>query len=280
MKLIELQRWMGKTVTQPLTFENRLDRNLMLPDSTVSDVDKIISPSTKLTAIERLEIYNRGFWFRVLDSMGEDFPAVRALVGEDEFKTLVVRYIRSNPSTNWTLRNLGMKFEPWLRSASHSSGPLLVAADVARLEWAYIESYDAPEDSPLDPIQHEQSGAALKLRLQSHVQLLRVDYSVHEFVAAVHDGEGATPTVFPKQTEFLAIYRRDFVVTHISLPPFGFLVLHGLRHWQTLEDVFNAELSHQSLSQNDVQQIGKQFQEWSRLGFFTSREISGEESND
>lgn len=269
MKLLELQRWMASTVMSPLTPENRLDRERAMVDSTVVAAEKLISPSTKLTAVERLEIYNRQFWFRVLDSMRDDFPAVRAFTGDDEFKSLVVRYLRSNPSTYWTLRNMGMKFEPWLRGSAGPQESLLVAADIARIEWAYIEAYDTPEYPGLDPVQLQRAGNALELRLQPHVRLVRVDHAVHEFVEAVHNGKDEPESSFQKKTEFLAVFRQNFIVKQTGLTPLGSLVLHGLRHRRTLEDVFNVELAHQTISSDDIQEIGKHFQEWSRLGFFT-----------
>ena len=41
-----------------------------------------IKPNDRLTSFERLEIYNRQYWFRVLGSMVEDFPGLRAVLGE------------------------------------------------------------------------------------------------------------------------------------------------------------------------------------------------------
>lgn len=278
MRLIELQRWMGNMVMQPLTPEDRLDRSMLSTEA--GTVDRVIGPSARLTALERLEIYNRSFWFRVLGSMREDFPALRAFAGEHRFKTLVVRYVRSVPSTHWTLRNLGMRFEPWLRASVGSDEWIVVAADIARLEWAYIEAYDAPELPGLDPILLRQSGVALRLRLQPHLQLARTDHAVQDFVAAIHDGEDAPPASFPKKIEFVAIYRQDFSVKCISLTPRGFSVLRGFRHWQSLEDLFSTELSRQSVGADDVREIARQFREWSRLGIFTSREAISEKSSD
>ena len=43
-----------------------------------------VKPNDRLTSAERLEIYNRSYWYRILDSLREDFPGLRAVVGEGE----------------------------------------------------------------------------------------------------------------------------------------------------------------------------------------------------
>ncbi len=40
-----------------------------------------IAPNSRLTSFERLEIYNRQYWFRVLGALAEDFPALRSVIG-------------------------------------------------------------------------------------------------------------------------------------------------------------------------------------------------------
>jgi hypothetical protein len=42
-------------------------------------------PNDRLTSFDRLEIYNRRYWYRVLASMAEDFPGLRAILGQWRF---------------------------------------------------------------------------------------------------------------------------------------------------------------------------------------------------
>jgi len=42
---------------------------------------RYIKPNDRLTSFERLEIYNRQYWFRVLGGLAEDFPGLRAVLG-------------------------------------------------------------------------------------------------------------------------------------------------------------------------------------------------------
>ena len=43
---------------------------------------ELIKPNDRLTSFERLEIYNRQYWFRILSGFAEDFPGLRAVSGQ------------------------------------------------------------------------------------------------------------------------------------------------------------------------------------------------------
>jgi hypothetical protein len=90
-----------------------------------------IAPNSRLTSFERLEIYNRQYWYRVLGALAEDFPALRALVGERRFEALSIAYLAEHPSRSFTLRNLGSKLPEWL--AAHPEHT--AAVTVLRSTW-------------------------------------------------------------------------------------------------------------------------------------------------
>src|ERR1700746_691345 len=96
----------------------------------------IIKPNDRLTSFERLEIYNRQYWFRVLSAFAEDFPGLRAVLGERRFDAVAKAYINDCPSTSFTLRNLGSKLEGWLRRNPKWAGTLQqLRPALIRLRW-------------------------------------------------------------------------------------------------------------------------------------------------
>src|SRR3954454_8433587 len=109
MSLAELQRAMAAAVMMPLTPDEEM--RPVAPDGRAMTelAASFIAPNSRLTAFERLELYNRQYWFRVLGSLAEDFPAVRAVVGATRFEELSVAYFTVHPSRSFTLRNLGSK---------------------------------------------------------------------------------------------------------------------------------------------------------------------------
>src|SRR5277367_5310660 len=133
MTLLELQRRMSQDVMRPLTADFAMQ-------ASVEPLANYIKPSSLLTSFERLEIYNRQYWFRVIAAVAEDFPALNAVLGEKVFNRLVLAYLRENPSTWFTLRNLGSKLPQWLEQhAEFAPRRHDHVLDVARLEWAYVE---------------------------------------------------------------------------------------------------------------------------------------------
>ncbi|MBI4411346.1 MAG: putative DNA-binding domain-containing protein [Deltaproteobacteria bacterium] len=113
-----------------------------------SDADLPIRPSTSLSPVERLDIYANMYFYRILDSLREDFPAVSKITGDAGFHSLITDYLIPHPSTSYTLRNAGKNLPEFLKT--HPLGgkyPFL--PDLACLEWLLIESFDAPDNPVL-----------------------------------------------------------------------------------------------------------------------------------
>ena len=76
---------------------------------------EFIKPNDRLSSFERLEIYNRQYWFRVLDCLYDDYPGLRAILGERKFMKLATAYLARYPSDSYTLRDLGNRLEQFLQ---------------------------------------------------------------------------------------------------------------------------------------------------------------------
>lgn len=65
MRLLSIQRRMARAVMTPLTPSERM--RSVAPDgrSMRALASEIIKPNDRLTSFERLEIYNRQYWFRI-----------------------------------------------------------------------------------------------------------------------------------------------------------------------------------------------------------------------
>ena len=94
MNLLAIQRQMARAVMTPLTPSERMRR--VAPDgrSLRAVANKIIKPNDRLTSFERMEIYNRQYWFRVLSAFAEDFPGLRAVLGTRAFDQLAQAYLK------------------------------------------------------------------------------------------------------------------------------------------------------------------------------------------
>ena len=87
--LDQIQRSMFDAVRQPLTAAENMRQRTRDGRSLHDIADAIIKPNDRLTSFERLEIYNRQYWFRLYSSFEEDFPGLKAIVGNAKFEQLM-----------------------------------------------------------------------------------------------------------------------------------------------------------------------------------------------
>ena len=109
----------------------------------------------------------------LMSAVSEDFPTLHALLGPKRFDSLILAYLEENPSTSWTLRDLGAKLPAFLDRHPELTGRRHhLAVDVARLEWAYVEAFDGKQLIPLAAEDVHAVGPDTQLFLQPHLQLL------------------------------------------------------------------------------------------------------------
>jgi hypothetical protein len=295
MKLLNLQRRMARAVMTPLTNSERM--RPVAPDgrSMRAVASQIIKPNDRLTSFERLEIYNRQYWFRVLAAFAEDFPGVRAVLGGRRFDAMAKAYLIDCPSQSFTLRNLGSRLVNWLEKHPSWAGERQnLALDMARLEWADIEAFDGLREPSLKP---EDLGsvnpAKLQLRLQPYVSLLALRYPVDELLLEVRKDSGdldvASNTFNERHKRkrasavaklkpspiFLAVHRLEEDVYFRHLDREEFAILSALHAGKSLNAAIESPWRSSPIAVADrAAQIEKWFHTWSALGWFCRLEKS------
>src|SRR5260370_31173792 len=87
-KLRELQRVMAAALFRPLTPHWGMQKR-GIDGSRMGEVAaEFIKPNDRLSSFDRLEIYNRQYWFRVLDCLYAHYPSLRALLLQPKFRQL------------------------------------------------------------------------------------------------------------------------------------------------------------------------------------------------
>ena len=150
-KLRDLQRQFAAGITRPLTENHQMQPKWVDGKSARKAVAAFIKPNDRLTSFDRLEIYNKQYWFRLLDCLYEDFPGLRSLMGDERFHEMSIAYLTKYPSNSYTLRDLGNRLEKFLARETKWTAPdRKLALDLVRLEWAHIVAFDAEERPPLE----------------------------------------------------------------------------------------------------------------------------------
>jgi hypothetical protein len=289
-KLRELQRQFATGIMRPLTPEQTMHPEWSDGRPSADAVAGFIKPNNKLTSIERLEIYNRQYWYRLIDCFYEDFPGLRTLLGDRVFSALTEAYLDRHRSRSFTLRDLGQDLEKFLADepAWTAKHPVL-ARDLVRLEWAHIVAFDG---EALPPLEIEEllgkDPDTLTLALQPHLTLLACEYPVDTFLVATRRREepqgGASHAVAermkkksarkvprPRENQVgLAIHRHNHSIYYKRLEPAAFVLLTELRKGQTLADACAAAAA---TGENAFEEKLKDwFTQWATLGWFVRPE--------
>jgi len=291
MNLLTLQRRIASAVMTPLTRSDRMCRFASNGRAMSAVANQIIKPNDRLTSFERLEIYNRQYWFRVLDGFSEDFPGLRAVLGDRRFDAVAKAYLTDCPSGSFTMRNLGARLEFWLRKhPQYARSRQKLALDMVRLEWAEIETFDSAAEPPITA--ESLSGAdpaKLRLRLQPYIRLLDLHYPVDDLLLAIkHNiGTNVASNAFSERQKrkkgsavarlepapvYLAIHRLENTIYFRRLEKEEFAILSSLKRERTLEQAIASGFRSSAIPVADrATHAAAWFRNWSSLGWFIQR---------
>jgi hypothetical protein len=278
--LLELQRQMAEAVMQPLTRADNMRRRNSRHQVMTEVAGSFIAPNDRLTSFERLEIYNRQYWFRVRDALSEDFPGLRAILGTKRFRAMTEAYLTECPSRSFTLRNLGSRLPQWLGSHPewmHPNGRLV--RDMTNLEWAHIVAFDAAELPPLKPEDLASEGTVY-LTLQPYVTLLELEYPVDDILLAARKGQRCYTTSSEdggraaiknakSATVFLVVHRADFSVHYKRVEREAYLLLSAIQDGLSLSDALDLTFADSDIAEEiQARQIEQWLRTWMSLGWF------------
>ncbi len=177
-KLDHVQREFFKALLLPLRGSSRTSTELAPSDESHAPeffqiAAEIIKPGPELSAAERLELYHRQYWFRILDSLAEDFPVLRRMAGDALFWELIEAYLLERPSQSFTLRHLGEAFADHIGNSHQlDENRRECFGAIARIEYAFMKCFECGQSAL--PEAEDLAGSVIEL--QEHVQLLRLPY--------------------------------------------------------------------------------------------------------
>jgi hypothetical protein len=281
MNLAELQKRAAAAIMAPLTASDRIAAKWR------SEAQAIVKSNNRLTSLERLEIYSRSYWFRVLDCLYDDFPGLRAALGQRAFSRLARVYLTERPSESFSLRNLGAGLERWLREHPQYAGRhFALALDMVRLEWAHIEAFDGPARKPLGPEDLLEPGPEFKLSLQPHLTLMELNYPVDDLrIAANELGEerdSASNAVAERahrrtvrrfrrlkpQAIHLAVYRAEDAVWYRRLEKEEYGLLDALRQGLSIGEAIDEAIEASTMAEAQLAAAVREwFAAWARMGW-------------
>lgn len=287
-QLLEIQRRVAAAIMQPLTRDEAMPRRRRDGVSNQTEADALIKPNDRLTSFERLEIYNRQYWFRLYSCFEEDFPGLMAIAGRRKFDALMRAYLTDFPSTSFTLRNLGSHLEEWLNAHAEYIEPHNdLALDMVRIEWAHIEAFDSATETVIDADDLAEIHDGSQLRLQPYLRLLELRYPVDDLLIDVRSESGSSDSssnnanaarkrktvrkvaALTPEEIYLAVHRHQNSVYYKRLCREEYHLLAALIAGETLSNAIGTALEGSTMPEEQhAPFLQNAFQTWASLGWF------------
>lgn len=197
---------------------------------------------------ELLHVYQAGYRVRLESFLHEDYPGLRALLGDERFEALIGDYVTANPPKDRNARWYTTGLPDFIRAHPQwREDPR--ALSMALFERAIVDAFDAPDAEPLT-IQALGSFAAeesprLVFAFHPSLVLLRLSPGVFAAYQALNteseaDGgeEGAAPSAAPEgDYEAVAVWRCNEESVYRELEPDEDLALNEARAGHAFGDI-------------------------------------------
>ena len=202
----------------------------------------------KMSATRRLEIYRHNVHANLRGVLKDIYPVILAIVGDAFFQHAADQFVKAHPSRSGDLNQFGGEWAAFLGAYPHAAD-LPYLRDVARLEWAWHQSFHAGDGQAFDlarlaAIPAEEHGA-LCFVLHPAVRLVESNFPIlriWEVNQPAFGGEIKVDWDAPADT--LLVYRADGVEVLIErITGAGYAFLQALQQRAALETAASAALS-------------------------------------
>jgi hypothetical protein len=260
--LRDIQSFMASVIQRPASIRE--------DSMSWAETERLVGPNPRLSPVEQLDVYRQQFWLRHVDALREDFVSVHHLLGDAGFEELCQRYLAVNPPTSFTLRDLGDRFADFIDATPpYKCDALLV--DCARLEWAFVEAFDASDAPPLDTqaivAAREEAWAGAQVALHPSVQALRLSHPAHVYRAQVR--EGADPPRPEPTPTCVVVYRGAEKLMYIAVEPLALQLLDLLAAGTPLASACESVAKEAGIANASELEprVGAWFQAWAGYGW-------------
>lgn len=172
-------------------------------------------------AARRLGVYTNGYRSRLVEALGNDYPALHARLGEAGFDAAMRAYIAAHPSRHANLRWYGGELAQFLRRSKRwCRRPLL--AELARFEWALGLAFDS-RNAPLVSVEElarlpAERWPAMRVRLHPSAQLLELRGNAPQIWRAATSGGKPPRTATRRRRACWLVWRKGFELFFRALP--------------------------------------------------------------
>jgi len=245
VKLAELERYFASAATSG--------------SGPLPDLERIFVGSDQLSAKDRLAIYNRGYFYRLLDALASVFGQTKRLLGDADFERLGLAYVAQYPSEHPAVERIGRAFPAYLRGV-HAPATIV---DVASLEWARLCALVAANPRSVATVHAIEPGLfpQARLRFVPSLHWLELDPRALSAFAGEAPARAAQATADPPGPLLgVAVWRNQHAVRHEALDASEWTALVCAAGGGTLSEVCSAFASESAA--DDVHRAFQVLSNW------------------
>jgi hypothetical protein len=207
------------------------------------------------------------YYARLGEVMEAEYPTVRQLLGPRAFTDACRRYVAKHPSRARLLNGLSAGFPDFLARTlprSHRNG---LAVDIARIERAMEDVFDAPAATPMTAAEFAAVGERTRLAVNPALVLLELRYPANATMNALRRGE--RPRIPRPRASRVIVFRRGFQVLRREQDAEQFRLLKALVAGKPLAAAVRASLGRSAGSADRVaRRLRAWFEEWAGAHLF------------
>jgi hypothetical protein len=277
--LAGFQRWFSTASSRPLLPGNATRPQGIEGASLRTEANARLRTVGGMSGLERLEVYNRQYWFRLITIMQEEYPCALHVIGLDVFNSWVIRYLDAHPPATPYLAEMDREFPSFLRKRYRAlnRAQALEAVDYDKAFSRAFDGSDRFSDADAVPSGVNGSAATIKWRLSPVVTPLWLHWNFTAYRAACREDEALTRRIplrprGGRQGHGLCVHRHENTLYEKPVMRAEFLLLDALRTPRTLDQVFRA--AQKSAAPQDVKAMERHvaawFRDWTELGWVRS----------
>ncbi len=232
----------------------------------------VVRPSTSLTAAERVGVYQGMYLSRMREALESDYPGLARFLGPEGWESLVTAYVQAHPSRSYTLNVLGRDLPDFV-GAARVRRPAF-CRDLARLEWAVSEVFDAPETPPLTEAALASIAPAdwerARLVPVAALRLVVLEHDAGAHLDALRDAKRRRLPVRRRRCR-VVVHRRSYAVFRREQAAAAFALLEDLVNGLAVgRALARAQARHRK--RLGLDEAFRLFRDWAAMGLFQAVE--------
>lgn len=238
------------------------------------DYEDFVKSTSKLSAKQHVQIYQRSYSARLRDCMITQFPALNHALGKELFIEFADLYLHQYPSKSYTLGDLGQKFGKFLeetrpdKDAEEKESWPDFMIELVEFEYSINIIFDEKANENYEKATAETTEDDLQLVSVFHLFQHQFPISLY-YKEVVNDRNPELPFT---QESYCVLLRRDYKLGLFELHRVQYYFLTKLKETNSILATKEFFIKHHKFDANELENYWQQWKaKWLEEGFFVVR---------